>query len=70
MSTQVELVLSATRDGEWKTLAEIAAKTGIPEACVSANLRHLRKAEFGGYIVEKEWIGEGWAYRVRSRGEQ
>jgi hypothetical protein len=55
----------------WLTLREIAAITRFGEASISAQLRHLRKAQFGGYVVEKRRRGEPsrgiWEYRVRSR---
>jgi hypothetical protein len=35
------------------TLEELANKTRFPPASISAQLRHLRKAEFGGWKVEK-----------------
>ena len=53
----------------WVTLAELAAKTKFPPASISAQLRHLRKARYGGWVVEKrrrEWIKEEvvWEYRL------
>ena len=51
----------------WATLQEIAGQLGYPEASVSAQLRHLRKEQFGGYQVDKR-RREGqrvWEYRVR-----
>ena len=49
----------------WWTLAELAGTTGYPEASVSARLRDLRKAKFGGYTVERKYVERGlWAYRV------
>lgn len=46
------------RDGEWRTLNEIAKHTGDPEASISAQLRHLRKDRFGNYVIEKRRRGE------------
>lgn len=52
-------------DGEWHTLHELAARTGDPEASVSARLRDLRKPKFGGWIVEREYVADGlWRYRL------
>ena len=51
-------------DGLWCTLEEISSWTGIPEASVSAQLRHLRKTRFGGYVVEKRRRGQLWEYQV------
>lgn len=39
--------------GGWKTLNEISALTGDPEASISAQLRHLRKERFGSWVIEK-----------------
>lgn len=53
-------------DYGWKTLSQISATLGYPEASVSAQLRHLRKAEFGAYRVNKRRVTEGglWEYQV------
>jgi hypothetical protein len=48
-----ELMLRASKRGEWLTLAEIAAPTEFGEASISAQLRHLRKPQHGAYCVEK-----------------
>jgi len=49
----------------WWTLGELACVTGYPEASVSARLRDLRKAKFGGFNVERKYVSRGlWAYRV------
>lgn len=50
--------------GRWMTLDGISSWTGIPEASVSAQLRHLRKPRFGGYVVEKRRRGQLWEYQV------
>ena len=48
-----------------QSLAEIAAGTGFPEASVSARLRDLRKARFGGFTVERHRRSAGtWEYLV------
>jgi len=44
-------------DGQWRTLDEIGAAIGAPPASVSARLRDLRKARFGGYRVERQRRG-------------
>jgi hypothetical protein len=52
-------------DGKWRTLADISAVTGDPEASVSARLRDLRKVKFGGLSVQRRYAGGGlWQYRV------
>ena len=53
-------------DGAPRTLGTIARLTGDPEASISAQLRHLRKA---GYTVTKAHLGQGlFEYRVRAPG--
>ena len=66
---QIKRVWAAAYSDNYHTLGELARFTGDPEASVSAQLRHLRKDRFGGWIVEKRRRGEGksglWEYRVR-----
>jgi len=70
------VMLSAGQCDTWLTLAELAKLTQYPPASISAQLRHLRKPEFGGYEVEKRPRGFGgvmrgedfgtiWEYRLR-----
>ena len=59
----------------WLTLAELAVSTRFPPASISAQLRHLRKAEYGGWVIEKrrrEWVTEElvWEYRLAEGGER
>jgi hypothetical protein len=49
----LDLMLAASKRGEWLTLAEIAEPTEFGEASISAQLRHLRKPQHGAYCVEK-----------------
>jgi hypothetical protein len=49
LQKQHERILTLMRDGRWRTLGEIAAVTGDPEASISAQLRHARKERFGGH---------------------
>ena len=55
--TQIEVIRDLMLDermrGAWLTLAEIAEATRYGEASISAQLRHLRKAQHGRYVVEK-----------------
>lgn len=71
-----DVMLSASQCDTWLTLDEIAMLTHYPPASISAQLRHLRKQEFGGYEVEKqkrvsgrilhgEDFGTVWEYRLR-----
>ena len=48
-----DVLLCAAGMELWMTLGEMARKTRYPEASISAQLRHLRKAANGGYVVEK-----------------
>lgn len=65
LTGQLLRVWQAMQGGLWRTLAQIAILTGDPQASVSAQLRHLRKARFGAHAVEKEYLGHGlYQYRV------
>jgi hypothetical protein len=68
-------MLAAGQCETWLTLHELARLTGYGEASVSAQLRHLRKPCFGGFVVKKrqravdEVIrgerGTVWEYQLR-----
>lgn len=65
LTGQLLRIWRVVNDGLWRTLGQIAASTGDPEASVSAQLRHLRKARFGAHTVEKVHLGDGlYRYRV------
>lgn len=51
LADQHARVWAVVSDEKWRTLAEIAAATGAPEASVSARLRDFRKPRFGGHEV-------------------
>lgn len=63
---QRNAILRFMIDGVYRPLYAISQQLGIPEASVSAQLRHLRKEKFGGYRVDKKRVGVGglWTYRV------
>jgi len=65
-------VFNLMRDGQWRTLAQIAYATGHPEASLSARLRDLRKPKYGGHTVERRRLGDPtrgiWEYRVIVKG--
>ena len=42
LSRQQSVVYAVMKDGHWRTLGEIHALTGAPEASISARLRDLR----------------------------
>lgn len=46
-------------DGVYRTLSEISQQLGYPESSISAQLRHLRKARFGGHTINKTYISNG-----------
>jgi transcriptional antiterminator len=53
-------------ENKYITLQEIETALGYPQASISAQLRHLRKSRFGGYLVEKRRRGTEWEYFVNS----
>lgn len=72
LNAQQLRVWNVMRDGKWRTLAEISALTGDPEASVSARLRDLRKDEFGGLTIDRRRRGEERSglheYRINLEG--
>lgn len=62
LNAQCRRVAEKMADGQPHTLRELSAKTGDPEASVSARLRDLRKA---GFNIEREYVAAGqWKYRM------
>jgi hypothetical protein len=53
LAGQLDRVKTLMLDGQWRTLRLIAYMVGGSEAGISARLRDLRKAKFGGYLVER-----------------
>lgn len=65
LTGQLNRVFEYMKDGKWRTLNEIAEATDAPHASVSSRLRDFRKPKFGGYEVEREYIGKGlYQYRL------
>jgi hypothetical protein len=71
-----DVMLSAGSCETWLTLVELSRMTQYGEASISAQLRHLRKPQYGAFVVEKrrrevaEVIcnvehGPVWEYRLR-----
>jgi predicted transcriptional regulator len=58
---QARRVIGCMADGAWRTLAEISAATGDPEASVSARLRDMRKA---GWRIEVRMAQPGRQTRI------
>jgi hypothetical protein len=48
-----DIMLAAGKYGAWMTLRELGRLTRYGETSISAQLRHLRKARCGGYVLEK-----------------
>lgn len=66
LKTQLDIVRDYMLQIEdrWLSLANLSDCLGFPEASISARLRDLRKAKFGGYRVSR-YRNEGtWFYRV------
>ena len=70
-----DVMLSARQCETWLTLEELAKLTHYPPASISAQLRHLRKPEHGGFAMEKrprkagrvlrgEDFGTVWEYQL------
>ncbi len=65
LNKQHAAVWEVVRFGDWMTLAEVAERTGYPEASISARLRDFRKDKFGCLTVERRYIEDGLhQYRV------
>jgi hypothetical protein len=65
LSNQARAVWAALSDGQWHTLGTLHEATGYPEASISARIRDLRKPQFGGCEVEREYVKRGlWRYRL------
>ena len=71
-----DVLLSARQCEAWLTLDEMAKLTHYPPASISAQLRHLRKPRYGGFVVEKrpraagaplrgEDFGTVWEYQIK-----
>jgi hypothetical protein len=71
-----DVMLSAGECGTWLTLKELSKMTRYGEASISAQLRHLRKPQYGGFVLEKrrredQEVGRSadqgtlWEYRLQ-----
>jgi len=64
LTGQIERVYNAMKDGEWRTLSEIQTRImemtrkNDGEASISAQLRNLKKKDFGKHTLEKRSRGE------------
>jgi len=68
---QIKDIYEYMKNGHWRTLGEIEAATGYPQASISAQLRHLRKDKFGAHQTHKRRKGplkSGlWEYSLEVR---
>jgi hypothetical protein len=72
-----DVMLSAGECDAWLTLHELARLTQYGEASISAQLRHLRKPLYGGFVLEKRQressvlrgteSGTVWEYQLRGK---
>lgn len=70
LQTQLERIEAYMADGNWRDVEHIARHLDIPANSVQAQLRNLRKPEFGAYDVESRRKDDGGAtyYRVGAKG--
>lgn len=74
LSVQREAVKKLMLDGEWRSLPDIAAGIKASDASIpsiSARLRDLRKAQYGGHTIDKRQPAPGYfEYRLVPGGVQ
>lgn len=64
LGAQYVAVRDLMRDACWRTLGEVRAATGYPEASISARLRDMRR---GGFVVQRRRrLGVGGTYEYRA----
>lgn len=69
LNGQMALVFSLMRDGQWRTLAQIAEAVHGTEATVSARLRDFRKSKYGAHTVNRRYVKNGlFEYRLLLKG--
>lgn len=70
LTGQLERVFAVMSDGKWHTVAGVRARIAYqheviePETSISAQLRNLRKAKFGGHTVERRRVDTHYEYRL------
>lgn len=63
--TQIDRVMLAIKDGQWKTLEEVSEITGDTTPSISARLRDLRKKKFGGHTILKRKVNDNlFEYKI------
>lgn len=69
LQTQLERIEAHMADGHWRSVDMIARVLDVPANSVQAQLRNLRKLEFGSYEVEsRQKDGGATYYRVGPKG--
>ena len=58
LTGQIRRIYTLMKDGRFRTLSEIEAATGDPQASISAQIRHLKKERFGSHVVNKRRRGD------------
>ncbi|UUZ75438.1 hypothetical protein LP414_27365 [Polaromonas sp. P1(28)-13] len=72
LNEQSVRVYRLMRDQDWRSLGEISGETGDPEASISARLRDFRKAEYGGFVMNRRRrvgaMAGLWEYQLQPAG--
>lgn len=63
-----DVMLRAKECGAWLTLSELAVMTRYPAASISAQLRHLKKPQFGNFVLEKRMRDKADIHSGNSHG--
>lgn len=67
LSTQLEAIRAYMQGKGPLTLETISRATGAPHASVSAQIRNLRKAQFGSHTIVRRHLGAGlYSYELVS----
>lgn len=68
LSSLLGRVHEVMSDGMWYTLNMLRNRCGGTEASLSARVRDLRKAKFGGHTVIRRYIKNGlWEYMLEQK---
>lgn len=76
LGNQYGAIFQLMSDGQPRTLDEISQaveRNGVrcPPASASAQLRHMRKQNFGGHVVVKQHLGRGlYSYQLKTARRQ
>src|SRR6267154_2389027 len=63
-----DVMLSARQCETWLTLDELSKLTHYPPASISAQLRHLRKPEYGGFGWKRDSVRQEGCCAARTSG--